>query len=275
MAENSTIPGPDYRYLQDLLRQRIANTLADDKQYLASARLTPVAREYGHADVTSLLRAARGGHRDLQDRIAEAMTINETSFFRDVHPFRALADHVIPELLRDGPRVLRMWSAAAATGQEAYSLALLTAEHFPTVPLPEILATDFSQAALQRARVGSYTQMEVNRGLPARTLIRYFTQVGRHWQIAPEIRRAVRFEHLNLSEPWPKLPAMHVILLRNVLLYLDDSTRGTVLQRAIDALAPGGYLLLGSAETQMLRSDRVERVELGNTICFRAHDGRK
>jgi chemotaxis protein methyltransferase CheR len=163
-----------------------------------------------------------------------------------------------------------MWSAAAATGQEAYSLAILMADEFPDAPSPAILATDVSRGALQRARDGTYTQLEVNRGLPARSLVRHFTQQGRMWQIKPALHRTVRCEYLNLSQPWPRLPAMDVIMLRNVLIYLDEAARASVLQRAIEVLAPGGYLILGSAETLLVRSDRVDRVEVGRTICFRA-----
>jgi chemotaxis protein methyltransferase CheR len=147
---------------------------------------------------------------------------------------------------------------------------MLMAENFASAPEPYILGTDISESVLHRARSGTYSQLEVNRGLPARSLVRHFEQDGRAWRVSPQIARTVRFQRLNLREPWPALPAMDVILLRNVLIYFDDTTRGDVLNRAVAALRPGGYLLLGGAETQMLRSDAVQRLTLGNTICFRA-----
>jgi chemotaxis protein methyltransferase CheR len=255
--------------LQDLLRTTIANRLDDDKHYLASARLGPVAQANGLADVASLLQRARQGDFAVRDQIIEAMTINETSFFRDLHPFRALADHILPELVAQRTRPLRMWSAAAATGQEAYSLALIMAENFPGHPAT-ILGTDVSETALERAKSGTYSQFEVNRGLPARLLVRHFTQNGRSWEISPQLRRSVRFERLNLSQPWPISPAMDVIMLRNVLIYFDQATRAAVLNRIVATLAPGGYLILGSAENLMMPAEALERVELGRSMCFRA-----
>ena len=215
----------DYAYVQDLLRQRIANTLDADKEYLVRTRLTPLAEHLGHDSISTLLSAARSGHRILQDHVVEAMTINETSFFRDTHPFRALTEHIVPDLLRSGPRSLRMWSAATASGQEAYSLAILMAETFPTAPEPSILGTDVAESVLRKARAGAYTQLEVNRGLPARSLVRHFQQQGRTWHVTPQIKKVVRFQRLNLIEPWPFLPPMDVIMLRNVLIYFDDRTR--------------------------------------------------
>lgn len=256
--------------MQDLLRRRIANTLDDDKEYLANARLAPVARRLDHESISELMAAVRSGHRPIQDQVIEAMTINETSFFRDSHPFRALRDEIIPGLLRAGPRPLRMWSAATSTGQEAYSLAILMVESFPHAPAPEILGTDVAESVLARARTGSFSQLEVNRGLPARSLVTHFEQVGRTWRLKPHIAGMVRFERLNLSRPWPALPRMDVILLRNVLLYFDRDTRAAVLGRAIAALRPGGHLILGGAETGMLDSTAVDRVTYGQTVCFRA-----
>lgn len=256
--------------MQDLLRRRIANTLDDDKEYLVRARLMPLAGRLGHDSIADLLEAARHGTDLLRDQIVDAMTINETSFFRDVHPFRALEHDIIPDLLAARPRPLRMWSAATSTGQEAYSLAMLMAQSFPHHPAPDILGTDVAESVLERARTGVYTQMEVNRGLPARSLVTHFEQVGRTWRVKPSIAGMVRFERLNLSRPWPALPAMDVILLRNVLIYFDHDTRAVVLARAIASLRPGGYLLLGGAETTMLRSTAAERVVLGKTVCFRA-----
>ncbi len=229
-----------------------------------------MARELGHETIGQLLAAARSGQRTEQDLVVDAMTINETSFFRDSHPFRALSEHIIPELLDAGDRPVRMWSAATSTGQEAYSLAILMAEHFPRVPAASILGTDVSPSVLQRARSGLYSQLEVNRGLPARSLVRHFEQEGRQWRVKAAIAAMVRFQHLNLSVPWSGLPSMDVIMLRNVLLYFDQATRQAVIERAAGTLRPGGYLILGSAETVMVRSPTLERRVIGQTMCFRA-----
>lgn len=252
------------------MRQRIANTLDQDKEYLVRARLAPLLQAHGYTSIAELVAAARSGQGFAQEQIVDAMTINETSFFRDSHPFRALVDDVVPDLLRGGRRSLRMWSAATATGQEAYSLAILMAENFPSVPEPDILATDVSQSVLERARSRTYTQLEVNRGLPAAALLRHFDQVGRIWRVKPDVARQVRFDRLNLTGPWPALPVMDLILLRNVLIYFDDATRTSVINRAIARLRPGGYLLVGSAETLMVRSEAVERLTFGRTTWFRA-----
>lgn len=230
-----------------------------------------MAQTLGHDSIGELLRAARAGNRLVQDHVVEAMTINETSFFRDTHPFRALSGHILPELLSAGARPLRMWSAAASTGQEAYSLAMLVSDDFAKAPAPSILATDVAQSVLNRARSASYSQLEVNRGLPARSLVRHFEQDGRVWRVKKHITAMVRFQQLNLGGPWPALPAMDLILLRNVLLYFDQHTRTTVIERAAATLRPGGYLILGSAETVMVRSPALERLVIGQTVCFRAH----
>lgn len=258
--------------MQDLLQRRIANTLDRDKEYLVRARLAPLVYDGGYDSIADLVAAARGGNRAVQDHIVESMTINETTFFRDLHPFRTVSEVIVPDLLRSSQRSLRMWSAAAATGQEAYSLAILMADDFPSAAPPDILGTDVAESVLQRARSRTYTQLEVNRGLPARALLRHFEQDGRNWRVKSDVARHVRFERLNLSQPWRPLPTMDLILLRNVLIYFDEATRRDVLERVIARLRPGGYLLLGSAETMLVRSDVVERLTFGATVCFRARE---
>lgn len=258
--------------MQDLLHRQIANTLDLDKEYLVRARLGPLVHAHGYESIAELLAVARGGNRAMQDHIVEAMTINETTFFRDLHPFRTLSDVIVPDLLGSTRRPLRMWSAATATGQEAYSLAILMADDFPRAMPPDVLGTDVSESVLQRARSRAYTQLEVNRGLPARALLRHFEQDGRHWVVKSDVAQHVRFERLNLSQPWRALPTMDLILLRNVLIYFDQATRADVLERVIAQLRPGGYLLLGGAETWLVRSDAVERLTFGRTVCFRARE---
>lgn len=261
-----TVSRTDYEFLKELMRDHIAHRLDDGKDYLIESRLGPVARDLGLTGVGELLREVRRGTAQLRSTVVEAMTINETSFFRDPQVYAALRDVVIPELLRDGPRRLIFWSAAAASGQEAYSLAMLMRDDFPNVLPPTILATDVSAGALRRARDGRYTQLEVNRGLPARALTRHFTHEGRDWRISPELREMVEFRQLNLAGPWPNIPPADLILMRNVLIYLHDDARVRVLHRAAEMLRPGGYLLLGSAENTMNSMPPLDSIVVGRTV---------
>lgn len=257
-------------YLRILLRRQSANRLEDGKEYLVLARLGPVATRANLASVSDLLAAVRAGNQLLRSEVVEAMTINETSFFRDTHPFTALRDGIIPDLLAARPRSLNIWCAAASTGQEPYSLAMLMYDDFPQAPPPRILATDLNRTVLAKAQDGDYTQLEVNRGLPAKALVAHFTQHGRAWRIDGRFRRMVTFRALNLADPWPAMPPFDLILLRNVLIYFDEATRADVTARALRALRPGGYLMLGSAETSLAASGLAERVVIGRTLCFRA-----
>ena len=189
----------------------------------------------------------------------------ETSFFRDQHPFEALRKVVLADLIgrrRDGCR-LHIWCAASSTGQEPYSLALLLREHFPELDGWKVflLASDLSQAVLARAREGRYKQIEVNRGLPAALLVKYFEQHGTDWQLKPAIRAMVDFQEINLAQPWPALPRMDLVLLRNVMIYFDVATKKTILGRLARLLRPDGYLLLGGAETTFNLDDSFRRVE--------------
>jgi chemotaxis protein methyltransferase CheR len=264
-----TLSAGDFAYVRDLMQTDSANRIDDGKEYLVAARLAPVASDHGFESLTALLAAVRRGDRALRDEVVEAMTINETSFFRDAHIFATLRTAIIPELLTASPR-LRIWSAAAATGQEPYSLAMMMADDFPSALPPAILATDYSSRALQRGRAGRYTQLEVNRGLPARSLVRHFTQDGRDWQIDPRLRGQVTFRRLNLALPLASVGPQDLVLLRNVLIYFDDATRAQVVERVVDRLRPGGYLVLGSAEVLLGNSAPIERVTLGRTLCYRA-----
>jgi chemotaxis protein methyltransferase CheR len=265
-----TLSNADYEYLRILLRQHSSNRLDDGKDYLISSRLEPVARAHGFASIPALLAVARRGASEVIVDIVEAMTINETSFFRDAPMFATLRSEIVPELLTESATPLRMWSAASASGQEAYSLAMMMTDDFPRAPAPRILATDINTNVLGRAKAGSFSQLEVNRGLPARALVRHFTQSGRDWVISDELRRMVTFRQLNLAREWPVLEHMHVILLRNVLIYFDQATRQRVFERAVATLAPGGYLILGSAESAPAaqRPEPAARRLLGRTLCF-------
>lgn len=259
-----------FHYVRDLVRAESAISLPDGKEYLVEARLAPVAEREGLSSVAELVDRLVLGKPGLRDDVVQAMTTNETSFFRDLHPFQALRDVVLPEAIAaNGGRRLRLWSAAASTGQEAYSLAMLVQEHFAAVPDVTILGTDLSRDVLARATAGRFSQLEVNRGLPAALLVRYFERSGAEYLVKPDLRRRVEFRQLNLARPWPPIPQMDVVLLRNVLIYFDPPARLAVLDQVARVLAPGGVLFLGGTETTYGLTEGWERVLVGRTSFYR------
>ena len=260
----------DAAYVHALMERTGGHDAGSGRDFIVASRLGPLASELGFESVAALVTAVRTGDVRAQRQVVDAMTNNETFFFRDNHPFEALRTHIIPDLLAGGRRALTVWSAAAATGQEAYSVAMLMREDFPLAPAPRIIASDIADSVIARATTGRFNQLEVNRGLPARLLVKYFRQDGRAWQIDDSLRATIDFRTLNLVGPWPPLPAMDIILLRNVLIYFTPAARKDVLRRVIAALRPGGYLILGSTESLMVDSTAVERVTFGRTLCFRA-----
>jgi chemotaxis protein methyltransferase CheR len=265
----------DFDYVRKLVYEQSAIALDDSKEYLIEARLAPVAQREGLPSVTELIRALRLGGTRLRDDVVAAVATNETTFFRDVHPFDALRDVVIPAVLADnGGRSVSMWSAAASTGQEAYSMAMLVREHFPNVPRVTILGTDLSADVIARARSGTFPQLEVNRGLPARLLVKHFKRDGVRWQLSDDIRRMVTFRQVNLARPFGDVPAMDIVFLRNVLIYFDLPTKTQVLLRVAQVLRPGGYLFLGGSETTYGINDSFQRVVTGKAVFYRLGEGK-
>ena len=269
--------GPaEFDFLRGLVRERSAIVLEPGKEYLVESRLVPLVRDRQLASIPALVSALRAQPRgELERAVVEAMTTNETSFFRDHHPFEALRTRLLPELVaaRGAERRLRFWSCACSSGQEAYSLAMLLREHFAALEAWDvsILATDLSREMVQRTQQGTYGQLEMNRGLPAPYLVRYFERHATQWQVRPELRRLVQAREMNLLEPWPPLPRFDLVFLRNVLIYFDLETKRLILRRVRQALRPDGYLLLGGAETTVLVDDAWERVVLGSTVAYRPH----
>ncbi len=247
-----TLTRDDFGYVRELVRRESAIVLDDTKGYLVEARLSPVARRAGLDSIAALVDQLRRGAPALRDTVVEAMTTNETSFFRDVHPFDALASRMLPDLsrARASSRTLRIWSAACSTGQEPYTIAMLVRDRVPALAgwAVHIHATDIAESVLAQAREGRYAQMEVNRGLPALMLSRHFERDGITWRIRPEIRRTVHFEQMNLVQPWRPMGRFDVVFLRNVLIYFDVQTKQMLLDRVRAVLAPDGYLVLGSSE---------------------------
>ncbi len=255
----------DYDFLRSALKQRSGLVLSADKQYLVESRLLPVARKAGLANLGALVDALRAGGNDiLMNAVVEAMATNESFFFRDKIPFDHFRTIVMPALLaaRRASRTIRIWCAAASTGQEPYSLAmtLKAMEREISGWRIEILATDLSNDVLEKARAGLYSQFEVQRGLPIQLLIKHFMQVGELWQIAPEIRAMVKFRRLNLLSNLSGLGVFDLIFCRNVLIYFDQETKIGVLENLSRIVASDGYLVLGAAETVVGLTDSFKVV---------------
>lgn len=265
----------DFALVARVVHERSGIFLGPGKEYLVDARLAVLARHEAIgsvAEVVQRLRARPGG--PLAHKVVEAMTTNETLWFRDVRPFDALRTEVLPELVRARADIRRLavWSAAASTGQEAYSIAMVVREHFPELAgwQVDIVGTDLSTEVLGRARAGRYTQLEVNRGLPASLLVKWFARDGVQWRVSDELRAMVRFDELNLVAPaWTGVPRADIVFLRNVMIYFDLPTRRRILQRLRSAMAPDGYLFLGAGETTFDIDPGWRRVDVGRSHCFR------
>jgi len=267
-----SLSASDFAFVSALVRRESSIVLAPGKEYLVEARLIPVARQVGAASVSDFLTGLqRSPNADHQRRIVDALTTNETSFFRDREPFTALTDVVVPELVkaRAAARRLRVWSAASSSGQEAYSLAISLAESLPPGWDYEILGSDISTEMIKRAEAAEFSQVEVNRGLPAQQLVQYFERAGAHWRVVPSLRKRVSFQRMNLTAPLPPVPPFDVIFLRNVLIYFDVATKRSVLRSVARLLRPDGWLFLGAAETTIGIDDNYERVAAGRTSAYR------
>jgi chemotaxis protein methyltransferase CheR len=268
----------DYAYLRAVVLEESANRIDPSRNALFDTRLKSVARMAGASnlrDFVKILKVDRAPH--LHRAVAEAMTINETSFFRDLKPFEMLREAVLPRLIeqRREQRRLLIWSAASSTGQEAYSLAMLIAEHFPAIAGwdVKIVGTDISQYVVEYAREGRYRRLEVNRGLPARMLLKYLTREGEEWEICERIRAMCEFQYLNLCAPLPKLPMFDLVLLRNVLLYFPPRDRSYLFKNVYRQMAPDGCLVLGNAEQAEDSSDLFEVEFAANSYCYRPLPG--
>ena len=243
-----------FDYLRKLLRERSGLVLAAEKQYLAESRLLPVARRNGMNTIDELIdRLKNKAPVPLTTQVVEAMTTNETFFFRDKLPFDHFRDAIMPALVaaRARDKRIRIWCTAASTGQEPYSLVMLLKGMGAAISgyRIDILATDLSSEVLEKAKAGIYTQFEVQRGLPVQLLVKYFDQVGETWQIAPELRSMVQFRPINLLNDFSALGTFDVVFCRNVLIYFDQDTKTAVLDRIARQMPDDGYLVLGAAET--------------------------
>jgi chemotaxis protein methyltransferase CheR len=265
------IDSDNYRFLQEHVYSQAGIVLEDDKHYLFECRLAPIARQLGLAsinDLCALIQATQ--ETDISRRVVEAMTTNETYFFRDPAHYDAIRTVLLPRLKEDrrDTRKLRFWSAAASTGQEAFSLAMLLLEGELRSWNIQILGTDFSSQVLERARSGKYQQIEVNRGLPASLLVKYFQRSGVDWQLSEPVRRLALFETIDLRKSMRALGPFDLVFCRNVMIYFDARTRKEILKEIHGTLFRGGWLLLGGAETAFGVEDLFERQTVGSAVVY-------
>jgi chemotaxis protein methyltransferase CheR len=272
-----TIAAADFAYVRELVHRRSAIFLETGKEYLVETRLLPIVQASGEGSLDRLVSRLRSSPEgSLHKRVVEAMTTNETSWFRDRHPYDALESVILPDLFlrRANERRLTIWSAAAASGQEAYSIAMVLHDRLAADPTwnLRVLATDLSEEMVRRIKAGRYSQLEINRGLPAAKLVRHFTRAGTEWQVNEPLRRMVDVRQLNLDAPFPPLPPVDVMFLRNVLIYFKVDTKRQIFDRVRRVLRPGGYLVLGAAETT-LNVAAFERVPLDKATVYRLRGG--
>jgi chemotaxis protein methyltransferase CheR len=272
-----TLTATSFDWVRQVVHRESAIVLQPGKEYLVEARLLPIARQMGLADVGQLVDSVRTRpNPENTRRIVEALTTNETSWFRDGDPFTTLTTTVLPALqAARGPNErLQIWSAACSSGQEAYTIAMLLEDAMPNAAARvSITATDLSREMVERTRAGRFSQLEVNRGLPAPMLVRHFTRAGNEWEVNATLRRMVTALECNLAAPLPRMGPFDVVYLRNVLIYFDLPTKQAILRRVRGLMKPDGWLFLGAAETTLGVDDSWERVVLGRSSAYRPLKG--
>lgn len=269
----SSMSAPDFEFIRSLLYTRSAMVVEPHKAYLIESRLAQLLRDklagYTHESLLAALRT----DRRVQDAFVEAMTVNETSFFRDLHPFEALRERLIPDLMqqRNISRVLNIWCAASSSGQEPFSLAMLLRDSFPGLNAwtVKIIATDLSQEMVMRTRLATYSRIEVVRGLTPELLKRHFVPVGEQFQVKAELRRLVEARTLNLIGDWGGMPKLDLVCLRNVLIYFDARTKHAIIEKMASVIKPGGLLMLGGSETVFGMDAAFQREVHGRTMYYR------
>jgi chemotaxis protein methyltransferase CheR len=263
----------DFNFIRELVLESSAIVLEDDKEYLVESRVGQVVQTEGFETISQLVEALRKDSiNGLQSKVIEALTTNETFFFRDIHPFETLKNIVLPGLLkrRANTKTLNIWCAASASGQEPYSIAMLIRENFPELLdwRLNFIASDISEEMLDRCRSGKFSQLEVNRGLPASFLVKYFKKNGTTWSIKDQFREMIRFQQINLSREFPYLPKMDIVFIRNVMIYFDVETKKKVLKQLVSILQPDGFIFLGGAESTINLDDSFERMDYKQSGCY-------
>lgn len=261
-------------FVRRLVRDQSGMVLTEDKEYLIVSKLRSLARRQQFSSLAALVKQLRDpASAELRRAMIEEILVGETCFFRDGHPFEALRNIILPELIREGSdeKKLNLWCAATSTGQEPYSLAILLSEVLPEISRwsVQLLATDLSEAKLDQARAGLYSELEVARGMNEPLRSRFFHREADGWRVRDNLRKRVTFTRMNLIADWPQLPKMDLILLRNVLIYFDIVMRNSIMQKLRKAIRPNGYLLLGTSETLVEEVTGFTPVRLGSTTFYR------
>jgi chemotaxis protein methyltransferase CheR len=268
-----TIAAADFNFVSELIRKEAAIVLETGKEYLVESRLNPIIRSEGLSSLTELVNKLKQNNiPGLLRKVVEAMTTNETSFFRDVEPFDVLKNVVIPQLIKNcqTTKELTIWCGAASTGQEPYSLSMLLLDAFPELATwkVKLIATDINQQVLTKAKEGVYTQLEVNRGLPMPYLVKYFEKRGTEWFIKDKVKNIIEFTEMNLIQSWPKLTKVDLVMLRNVLIYFDIPIKRQILSNIRKVMKPESVLFLGAAETTLNVDEEFERKSVGRTSYY-------
>jgi len=262
---------PQFEFFRDFIKARSSIVIEPGKEYMVESRLTPLLKTEKLASLDEMMSKLKFD-KLLDQKIVDAMTTNETYFFRDIHPFDALKTKIIPELIakRQSEKKLTIWCAACSSGQEPYSIAMIIREYFPQLKdwQVKIIATDLSMDILNKAREAQYNQLEVNRGLSALLLVKYFTKVGMHWKLKEDLVKMIDFRVLNLNSTFYPIPSPDIVFLRNVLIYFDVPTKKNIFENVKKILRPDGYLFIGASETTLNVYDGFERVVVDKATCF-------
>lgn len=264
----------DVDFLRGVVAEKSGNVITQRQVYMLEKQLQPLAETEGLGGVEQLVsELRRSSNNKLKTMIAEAVTVNETSFFRDNHPFESLKTDVLPKVIEQNKdqKQIRIWCGASSSGQEPYSIAMVIRENFPELINwnVKILATDLSEEMLEKTKKGQYTQIEVNRGMPIKKLVRFFDKRGTNWVAKPELSGLLECRRLNLTTPWPYIGQFDIIFIRNVLIYFDPDVKKDILQRAIKLLRPDGYLFIGTSEMVIGMGLPIEREKINETVCYR------
>ena len=272
------INAADFEHISKIVKEDSAIVLEKGKEYLVESRLMPLVHQEKLESLENLVKQLKSKPKGkLHIAVIEAMTTNETSFFKDIHPFETLKKEIIPDLIekRKDKKELNIWCGASSSGQECYSLVMILKNEFPALETWKISfsASDISNQMLNRCRSGIYSQLEINRGLPAPLMVKYFNRLGTEWQVKDELRKMIQFRITNLSEKWPFMPPLDLIMMRNVLIYFDVDMKKDILGRVRKLLKPDGYLFLGAAETTLNLNENFERMPYKQSGCYRLKKG--
>lgn len=264
----------EYDAFRKFLEEACGIVLGDNKHYLVTSRLSRLMRDFGITDMSELMRRMTQPGGKLRESVIDAMTTNETQWFRDGYPFEVLSHFILPEIAQKRPKQLRIWSAASSSGQEAYSISItlqefLLARPGSLPPLIQIIGTDISPSMLREANSASYDRMALARGLTPERIQRWFVQKGDRWEVKPEIRSRVTFREFNLLQSYASLGKFEVVFCRNVLIYFSNELKRSILERIAQVLNPGGYLFLGGSESPTSYTDAFEIVRTPYGVVYR------